>query len=92
MEWNALVKVIAAVFRVQGVPVSVIQVKRGIIGNRHELDTMIDHCSSLFPGTNIVLVGTDAFGKKEYCGRRDIVRFLSNYSYKLPFKQYFFDK
>lgn len=67
----------AALVREQGVEFAVVVVKRSAFNNPTQRTQAQRQFSGLFPGVPLVLMAQDHRGMPSYCGRQDLVRFLS---------------
>lgn len=82
-------KVCAALFKEQNVPVAVVMVDDYVVGNHFRSRDALLAASRVFPGTVPVLFGKTQSGRSEFFGRKDVVEFLSRVPTEaLPWAEY----
>lgn len=78
-----------AVVREQGVSFAIVVVKPAVLEDKVLITRTIMFLSPASHGLPIVLLGDDGFGRPKYCGRRDIVDFLTQVPIQaIPWKTY----
>ena len=86
-----IVKVSAAVFTEQNIPVAVIIVKYQACLNAHDQQKTLAGVSGFFQDAHTIIMWERPDRRNQFYGRTDIVNFLSNiHPSRLPWKEYTF--
>lgn len=78
-----------ALVKEQGVTFAVVVVKKSVLDNRLNAESVMRSFQPAFPGAPIVLMAQDSRGVPSYLGRRDIVNFLAKIPMSaVPWREY----